>query len=256
MSNLTTSDQINELAGALAKAQGEMTAAYNDGKNPHFRSTYATLASIHDACVGPLSRNGLAVVQAPGVAQGSVTLTTTLIHSSGQWMECMMSAAAKNMGPQAIGSTITYLRRYGLAAMVGVVSADDDGEGAEGRGRVRDMPNAPQARANPTNNPHRGRHHHASWDAASPRFKQWAFTLCYPGQQGSEENEHEEAYQDLREFLRNFPGTADAGSPSSWAPSARQALARDLTGETPIADAWRDWWSKRQAKRQQKGDAA
>ena len=107
MTNLTTSDQINELAGALAKAQGEMTAASNDGKNPHFRSTYATLASIHDAAVGPLSRNGLAVVQAPGVHEGAVTITTLLAHSSGQWMECTMSAAAKNMGPQAIGSTVT-----------------------------------------------------------------------------------------------------------------------------------------------------
>ena len=256
MTNLTTSDQINELAGALAKAQGEMTAASNDGKNPHFRSTYATLASIHDAAVGPLSRNGLAVVQAPGVHEGAVTITTLLAHSSGQWMECTMSAASKNMGPQAIGSTVTYLRRYALAAMCGVVSADDDGEGAEGRGRVRDLPNAPQARANPKNNPHRGRHHHASWEAESPRFKQWCFTLCYPGEQGSEENEHEAAYQDLREFLRSFPGTADAGSPSSWAPPARQALARDLTGSTPIAEAWLGWWSTRQAKRQRKGGAA
>ena len=113
---------IGELAAALAKAQGEMTVAYNDGKNPHFRSTYATLASIHQAAVGPLARNGLAVVQAPGLVDGTVTLTTRLIHSSGQWMECQMAAASKNMGPQAIGSTVTYLRRGGLAAMVGVVS--------------------------------------------------------------------------------------------------------------------------------------
>ena len=137
-------------------------------------------ASIHQAAVGPLARNGLAVVQAPGLVDGTVTLTTRLIHSSGQWMECVMAAASKNMGPQAIGSTVTYLRRGGLAAMVGVVSSDDvddDGEGAEGRGQRRDVPNAPQARANPGNNPHRGRHHHASWDADAGRFKAWTFSL-------------------------------------------------------------------------------
>jgi hypothetical protein len=247
MSNLTTSPEIGELAAALAKAQGEMTVAYNDGKNPHFRSTYATLASIHQAAVGPLARNGLAVVQAPGLVDGTVTLTTRLIHSSGQWMECQMAAASKNMGPQAIGSTVTYLRRGGLAAMVGVVSSDDvddDGEGAEGRGQRRDVPNAPQARANPGNNPHRGRHHH------------WTFSLCYPDEPMGTESEQEASYQDLRDFLRSFPGTKDAGSPSSWAPQARQALARDLEGSTPIGEAFAAWWSTRLAKRQRKGGAA
>jgi len=258
MSNLTTSPEIGELAAALAKAQGEMTVAHNDGKNPHFRSTYATLASIHQAAVGPLARNGLAVVQAPGLVDGTVTLTTRLIHSSGQWMECQMAAASKNMGPQAIGSTVTYLRRGGLAAMVGVVSSDevdDDGEGAEGRGQRRDVPNAPQARANPGNNPHRGRHHHASWDAEAGRFKAWTFSLCYPGEQGGE-SEHEAAYQDLRDFLRSFPGTQAAGSPSSWAPQARQALARDLEGSTPIGEAFSTWWTARQTKRAVRGGKA
>jgi hypothetical protein len=259
MSNLTTSPEIGELAAALAKAQGEMTVAYNDGKNPHFRSTYATLASIHQAAVGPLARNGLAVVQAPGLVDGTVTLTTRLIHSSGQWMECQMAAASKNMGPQAIGSTVTYLRRGGLAAMVGVVSSDDvddDGEGAEGRGQRRDVPNAPQARANPGNNPHRGRHHHASWDADAGRFKAWTFSLCYPDEPMGTESEQEAAYQDLRDFLRSFPGTQDAGSPSSWAPQARQALARDLEGSTPIGEAFSTWWASRQAKRAARGGEA
>jgi hypothetical protein len=246
MSNLTTSEQIGELAAALAKAQGEMQAATNDGKNPHFRSSYATLASIHAAASGPLARNGLAVIQAPGVSQGVVTLSTTLVHSSGQWVECTISAAAKNHGPQAIGSTITYLRRYGFCSLVGVTSADDDGEGAEGRGHRAP---APQARANPTNNSHRGRHHHATWEADAPRFKAWAFGFCYPGEAMGTESEQEAAYQDVRDFLRSFPGTADAGSPSGWPTQAREALVQDLQGGTPIADAWAGWWSARKAKR-------
>ena len=170
-----------------------------------------------------------------------------------------MAAASKNMGPQAIGSTVTYLRRGGLAAMVGVVSSDDvddDGEGAEGRGQRRDVPNAPQARANPANNPHRGRHHHASWDADAGRFKAWTFSLCYPDEAMGTESEQEASYQDLRDFLRSFPGTKDAGSPSSWAPQARQALARDLEGSTPIGEAFSGWWSSRQAKRAARGGDA
>jgi hypothetical protein len=251
MSNLTTSDQIGELAAALAKAQGEMSVAYNDGRNPHFRSTYATLAS--------LARNGLAVVQAPGLVDGTVTLTTRIVHSSGQWMQCVMSAAAKNMGPQAVGSTITYLRRGGLASMVGVVSSDDvddDGESAEGRGQRQDPPNAPQARANPTNNAHRARHHHPTWEAEAGRFKAFAFGLCYPDEPMGTESEQEAAYQDLREFLRSFPGTEGMGSPSSWAPPDRQALARDLKASSPIGEAFAAWWSTRLAKRQRKGGAA
>jgi hypothetical protein len=70
------------------------------------------------------------------------------------------------------------------------------------------------------------------------------------------ESEQEAAYQDLREFLRSFPGTEGMGSPSSWAPPDRQALARDLKASSPIGEAFAAWWSTRLAKRQRKGGAA
>lgn len=125
------SENIGELAAALAKAQAVMQGASKDQTNPHFKSKYADLASIWDACRKPLSDNGLAVVQSPVDAEGgSVGLTTTLLHSSGQWMSSTVSAPLQQNTAQAVGSAITYLRRYALAAMVGVAPDDDDGNAA------------------------------------------------------------------------------------------------------------------------------
>lgn len=121
------SDQINEIAGALAKAQGVVKGASKDATNPHFRSKYADLASVWDACRAALSENGIAVVQGPSSNDdGSVSVVTMLCHSSGQWMSETLSVKPVKADAQGIGSAITYLRRYGLAAMVGVAPDDDD----------------------------------------------------------------------------------------------------------------------------------
>lgn len=124
---MTTSDQINELATALAKAQGVMDCASKGSVNPHFKSRYADLASVWVACRGPLAANGLAVLQGVATEGNHVTVTTRLVHSSGQWAESVASADARDAGPQSIGSVVTYLRRYALSAMVGVAPDDDDG---------------------------------------------------------------------------------------------------------------------------------
>lgn len=125
------SEQIGELAAALAKAQAVMQGASKDATNPHFKSKYADLASIWDACRKPLSDNGLAVVQLPVESEvGSVGLTTTLLHSSGQWIQSTVSAPLQQNTAQAVGSAITYLRRYSLAAVAGVAPDDDDGSAA------------------------------------------------------------------------------------------------------------------------------
>ena len=89
------SDSINELATALAKAQGIITTAAKDKTNPFLKSTYADLASVMAAARGPLSANGLAVIQAAETyEEGSVSVTTMLTHSSGQWISGTMSMAA------------------------------------------------------------------------------------------------------------------------------------------------------------------
>jgi hypothetical protein len=127
------SEQINELAAALSKAQASITGALKDSANPFFKSKYADLASCWDACRKQLTDNGLAVIQTTDVVDGVVFVKTTLAHSSGQWIVGALPVKSKDESPQAQGSGITYARRYALAAMVGLAQIDDDAEAAQGR---------------------------------------------------------------------------------------------------------------------------
>lgn len=127
------SEKIDQLAAALAKVQSTMKGAVKDAHNPFFKSRYADLESVWDACRKPLNDNSLAVVQTMGETANGPTLTTTLVHASGQWIEGSQPVMAKAMTPQDLGSAITYARRYGLAAIVGVVQIDDDAEQAQRR---------------------------------------------------------------------------------------------------------------------------
>ena len=125
------SPELDQLATALALAQGSMQGAVKDRTNPAFKSSYADLASTWDACRVALSSNGLAVSQHPGrLEDGSVTVTTWLLHKSGQHMSSTCSALPRDASPASVGSVVTYLRRYGLAAAVGVSPEDDDGQAA------------------------------------------------------------------------------------------------------------------------------
>lgn len=141
------SEQINELAAAMAKAQGQIENASKDAANPYFRSKYADLASCWDACRKGLSDNSLAVIQLPRAEGVKVTILTMLTHGSGQWISEELTMTSKRQlkdgggweeidSPQALGSTITYARRYSLCAMVGVAPEDDDGNAGSGRGSV------------------------------------------------------------------------------------------------------------------------
>jgi hypothetical protein len=125
------SPELDQLATALALAQGSMQGAVKDRTNPAFKSSYADLASTWDACRVALSSNGLAVSQHPGrLEDGSVTVTTMLLHRSGQHITSVCSALPRDASPASVGSVVTYLRRYGLAAAVGVSPEDDDGQAA------------------------------------------------------------------------------------------------------------------------------
>lgn len=129
------SEQLNELAAALAKAQGKMDSASKDSSNPHFQSKYASLASCWEACREPLSANGLAVVQRVKQATGQVVVVETLLlHASGQWLKQDVRLPVDKPTAQSVGSAITYARRYGLTAMVGIApDDDDDGNAASGK---------------------------------------------------------------------------------------------------------------------------
>jgi hypothetical protein len=131
---LETSPEIATLAEALAKAQASIEGASKDAQNPAFRSKYATLASVWEACRKALTDNKIAVVQAPFNGEsGDIGVTTILIHASGQWMRARLAVKPVKFDAQGAGSVITYLRRYLLSAMVGVAPEDDDGEAAVGR---------------------------------------------------------------------------------------------------------------------------
>lgn len=137
MSQITTSEAVNEVAGALAKAQAEMSNAKKDSVNPHFRSSYADLASVREACLSALTKHGIAVVQSPRLAlvgeQTVVELETRFLHSSGQWMADTLAVPVSKVDAQGVGSAITYARRYALASFAGIAPADDDAESAVGR---------------------------------------------------------------------------------------------------------------------------
>ena len=124
-----SSENIEKLAIALSKCQGEMEPASKDSENPFFKAKYADLASIWDTCRLPLSKNGLAVTQITNKSQnGMMSLTTILLHSSGQWIKGVLEMKPMKQDPQGYGSCLTYMRRYALSAMVGIAPEDDDAE--------------------------------------------------------------------------------------------------------------------------------
>jgi hypothetical protein len=127
------SESLNELALALAKAQGEMKPALKDADNPYFKSKYADIASVWEACREPLANNGLSIVQLPEPADNAILLTTILLHSSGQYLSSQLRFPIAKTDPQSYGSALTYARRYALAAAVGVYQDDDDGNEASNK---------------------------------------------------------------------------------------------------------------------------
>lgn len=187
---MNRSETVGKLAGALAKAQAVMEGASKDAMNPHFRSKYADLASIREACIGPLTANGLSVAQFPQADGARVTVRTLLMHSSGEFLEGELSATARDEGPQGIGSVITYLRRYALAAIAGVAPEDDDAEAAEGRaaGYVAKAP-APTGEREKPSSPNGG----ASGDDYLP-VKLKAVKAGRAGSKGELVTEHGEAF--------------------------------------------------------------
>lgn len=143
------SEQLDALAPALTKVQAEVKGAAKDSENPHFRSKYADLASVWEACREALTRNGFSVVQLPGYADGVATLDTMLLHSSGQWIRATAGAPLQKQDAQGVGSALTYLRRYALAAVASVCPEDDDGEAAVNRKAPQPLSEKPRALQEP-----------------------------------------------------------------------------------------------------------
>jgi ERF superfamily len=146
------SENINEIAGALAKAQGVMSNAATDKQNPHYKSKYATLDSVINAAKDALAANGLSVIQPVMPLSPGAMLVTMIMHNSGQWLASHYPLTLAGT-PQQQGAAMTYMRRYNLMAMLGIAPSeapefdDDDGEEAtkahEASGRPAPQPEQP-----------------------------------------------------------------------------------------------------------------
>jgi hypothetical protein len=126
------SEQINEIAKAMSKAQQNMKPAEKDSINPHFKSKHSSMCAVWDAA-SPIMQEGICILQDAVTTDRGISVETTLIHESGQWFQFgpLVLPLAK-VDPQACGSAISYCKRYALCAAVGIVSSDvdDDGEAA------------------------------------------------------------------------------------------------------------------------------
>ena len=128
---MKTSEALDKFAPAFLKAQMEMDNAEKNANNPAFRSKYANLEGVIDAVKPALNANGITFLQTGSPSQsGQLTLTTRLLHVSGQWIEDTAECQLSKNDPQGFGSAVTYLRRYNLAAICGITQSDDDGNSA------------------------------------------------------------------------------------------------------------------------------
>ena len=122
---------MKNLIKALIEAQSEMGNAVKDSKNPFFKSTYADLNSIREACIPILNKHKIVVLQPTTHIEGKNFIRTILMHESGETIEGLTEIVySKQNDAQAQGSGITYARRYGLQSLVNIGAEDDDGNKA------------------------------------------------------------------------------------------------------------------------------
>jgi hypothetical protein len=124
------SDATDQLDEALAKAQGEIESATKNANNPHFKSKYANLAAVYDACRDSLSKHGIAHTQWLVHTEDSRLHINTRLAFKGQWLSAISSIPVTKADAQGYGSATSYLRRYALMAAIGIAQDDDDGNDA------------------------------------------------------------------------------------------------------------------------------
>jgi hypothetical protein len=122
--------QIDKLLEALSVAQGQMESASKGSDNPFFKSKYADLNEYIQTAKKPLADNGLSVIQLTDRSETKAKVTTILGHKSGQWISTTLELAPTKPDAQGMGSAITYARRYGYGAILGMGAEDDDGNEA------------------------------------------------------------------------------------------------------------------------------
>lgn len=156
------SAEINEIVGALVKAQAEIKNPERDRtvkvrmkSGGEYEFSYATMSGIMDCIRGPLTKNGLWFSQTLLERETKYRLRTTLFHSSGQWLASETPLLIGEAGNQAFGSALTYMRRYALCALLGITAdEDDDGNAGEGHTAQKKAPVQPKQAPRPTRTPH------------------------------------------------------------------------------------------------------
>jgi len=145
---METSQDIKEIASALFIVQSNLEKASKDALNPHYNKKYADLASVWDACRDALIKGEITVIQAPGLDEtGTAFVETMLLHKSGQFIKSRAASKPTKQDPQGIGIATTYLRRYGLAAMLGITQEDTDGHDDRGANTDKTSPVKPAVKA-------------------------------------------------------------------------------------------------------------
>jgi hypothetical protein len=125
---MNKSENINELAKALARVQAKMKPAEFDSVNPYYKSKYASLGSVIQAYKEAAKGEGISISQLPISDGWYVGVENVIMHESGQWISerFLMPLDADSKNPtQEAGKAITYARRYGLASMFGIYSDED-----------------------------------------------------------------------------------------------------------------------------------
>lgn len=133
------SDKITDLAKSMIQVQQSLTPALKDSINDFTNSSYASLKSVMEVCRTALLNNGIWLTQYPvSVEKGHLGLVTKIIHvATGQWQCSLIEMPLAKSDPQGYGSAITYARRYGLTALLGIITEDDDGESAMQRQKTK-----------------------------------------------------------------------------------------------------------------------
>jgi hypothetical protein len=134
------SENISQLATALSKAQGEIDDATKKGLNPAFRSKYADLAAVRGVIREPLAVNDLCLIQLPRTVDGGVEVETMLLHKSGEFIAETLFMPVSQTTAHAIGSGLTYARRYGIMSMLALAADDDDGNAAVEKNPAKEAP--------------------------------------------------------------------------------------------------------------------
>jgi hypothetical protein len=128
-----TSESTTKLDSALAKAQGQIQIASKDKVNPAFRSKYADITSVWEACREALAKHEISVTQWPIHSETTKLHLVTRIAHAGEWMQGEFSIPVDKSNAHGYGSAVTYAKRFALSAALGIVAddeIDDDGNQA------------------------------------------------------------------------------------------------------------------------------